>query len=102
MFCQEFLLNRSTFCENPKKVKSCPRPTKKQNHVHNPPKSNSSTTTLAHTATTTCSRRHKKGIPAPLSVMTQEHRNPLNQGFSSPLLCISCQQNYSLDVFRLN
>ena len=44
----------------------------------------------------------KKGFSPARSVMAPDSRNPLISGFFSPALCISCQQNYGLDVARVN
>ncbi len=79
-------------------TKSCPQPTKKQNRVHNLPKSKIVATPLAHCGTLISSREQKKGIPAARSVMTPERGNPFISGFFSPLSCVSRQQNYRLDL----
>ena len=58
------------------KAKSCPRPAKKQNRVHNLSKSKSGTTTLGQSRHTISSREQKKGSQLTRSVMTPDRRNP--------------------------
>ena len=84
------------------KAKSCPRPAKKQNRVHNLPKSKIVATTLRKPKPRYVSANRKMESLLPSSVMTPDCRNPLKQGFFSLPLCISCHQNYGLDVARGN
>ena len=79
----------STTCQ---KAKSCPQPAKKQNSSHNP----------MQIVASICFHKQKKGSPLSRSVMDPDRGVPLKQGFSSLMLCISCQQNYRLDVARGN
>ena len=79
----------STTCQ---KAKSCPQPTEKQYSSHNPQKTKAS---ISY-------REQKKGSPLPRSLMAPDRGNPYKQGFFSLPLCISCYQNYGLDVARGN
>ena len=58
------------------KSKIVSRPTKKQNRVHNLPKSKIVATTPEHSGTPISSREQKKGSPLSRNVMTPNRRNP--------------------------
>ena len=79
-------------------TKSCPQPAKKQYRVHNLPKSKSGTTTLRKPEPRYVSTNRKRDLRFP-ERDDPGSRKSLKSRLFSLLLCISCQQNYGLDVY---
>ena len=78
-------------------TKACPQPAKKQYRVHNLPKSKSGTTTLRKPEPRYVSTNRKRELRFP-ERDDPGSRKSLKSRLFSLLLCISCQQNYGLDV----